>query len=177
MEQARGILLRRYRFSENSLVVVWFTDRFGKVKTAVRGATKPGGAFAGRLELFSDSEIAFKPSSGELHALREVVPVVTAPMPGGYDTMLAAAYFCELCDHCTEPMHPVPELHGLLTRAWGFLRKSPPTRRAVEHFEEELARILGILEPSVPPRHSLSALMWKLPETRARLLERLAESD
>ena len=176
MEQARGILLRRYRFSENSLVVVWFTDLHGKVKTAVRGATKPGGSFSGRLELFSESEIAFKVSTGELHALREVVPVTATPMPGDYDTLLAAAYFCELCDLCTEPMHPVPELHGLLVRAWGFLRKERPTRRAVEHFEQEMARILGILEPSVPARHSLAGLMRKLPESRQRLLERLSES-
>ena len=54
MQEARAILLRRYRFSENSLVVVWLTDTHGKVKTSVRSATKPGSPFAGRLELFTD---------------------------------------------------------------------------------------------------------------------------
>ena len=73
MEEARAILLRRYRFSENSLVVVWLTDRYGKVKTAVRGATKPGSPFTGRLELFTEAEIAFKsPKTGDLHSLSEV---------------------------------------------------------------------------------------------------------
>lgn len=173
MEQARAILLRRYRFSENSLVVVWLTDRFGKVKTSVRGATKPGGAFAGRLELFSHSEIAFKVSSGDLHILREVMPVTGDEIPSDYDTVLAAAYFSELCDLCTEPMHPVPELHGLLLRARGFLGKNRPSRRAVEHFEEEMARILGILDPSTTARHAFDGLVRRLPDSRARLLERL----
>jgi len=174
MEQARGILLRRYRFSENSLVVVWFTDLHGKVKTAVRGATKPGGSFAGRLELFSESEIAFKVSTGELHALREVVPVTATPMPGDYDTLLAAAYFCELCDLCTEPMHPVPEIFGLLERAWGFLRGNQPVKRAVEHFESELAKALGIHDPSIPAHRSLASVAHKLPENRSRLLAQIS---
>jgi len=176
METARAILLRRYRFSETGLVVVWITDRYGKVKTSARGGTKQGGAFAGRLELFSESEIAFKSSRGELQVLTEVVPLPLPVLPTGYDTMLAASYFSDLSDLCTEPMHPVPELHDLLSRAFGFLRKERPTPRAVEHFEEELARILGIREPSVPARHSLAGLIRRLPESRERLLERLGES-
>jgi len=173
METARAILLRRYRFSENSLIVVWITDRHGKVKTSVRGATKPGGLFSGRLELFSESEIAFKPSRGELHVLTEVAPLPVPALPASYLTMLAASYFSELCDLCTEPMHPLPELHDLLIRAFGFLRKEDPTHRAVEHFEEELARILGIRDPSVPAHYSLAGLLRRLPESRRQLLERI----
>jgi len=130
MEQARAILLRRYRYSENSLIVVWLTDRHGKVKTAVRGATKPGGSFAGRLELFTEADIAFKaPKSGDLHSLSEVSGDPAAALPTTYATVLAASYFAELCDRCTEPMHPVPELFSLLARAWGISEKRPPTQR------------------------------------------------
>lgn len=122
MEQSRAILLRRYRYSENSLVVVWLTEGHGKVKTAVRGATKPGGPFAGRLELFTEAEIAFKPQkSGDLHSLSEVAGDPASALPTTYATVLAASYFAELCDRCTEPMHPVPEMFSLLQRAWGCL--------------------------------------------------------
>jgi len=174
MEQARAILLRRYRYSENSLVVVWLTDRHGKVKTAVRGATKPGGAFAGRLELFTEADIAFKPQkSGDLHSLSEVSGDPASALPTTYATVLAASYFAELCDLATEPMHPVPEMFSLLQRAWTYLREKAPEQRGLLHFETELAKVLGIHDPSVTAYRSLGALLQRLPESRERVLTAL----
>lgn len=175
MDEASAILLRRYRFSENSLVVIWLTDRHGKVKTAVRGATKPGSSFTGRLELFTEAGITFRaPKSGDLYSLGEVVPSADAALPPTYATILAASYFAELCDLFTEPMHPEPEIFSLLRRAWGYLRQNAPDRRAVLHFEGELARVLGIHDPAIPPNRSLSAVAHKLPENRVRLFELLS---
>lgn len=176
MEEAHAILLRRYCFSENSLVVVWLTDRHGKVKTAVRSATKPGSPFSGRLELFTEAEIVFKaPKSGDLHSLSEVVVSGDAGLPATYVTMLSASYFAELSDLFTEPMHSVPEIFELLRRAWGFLREQKPSKRAVEHFESELAKALGIHNPTIPAHRSLASVAHKLPENRSRLMEQLAQ--
>jgi len=175
MEEARAILLRKHRYSENSLVVVWLTDRHGKVKTAVRGATRPGSPFSGRLELFTEADIAFKPpKSGDLHSLSEASPV-DVPIPADYSTLLAAAYFSELCDLFTETQHPVPEVFSLLRRAWGFLRSREPDIRAVEHFEVELARALGVHDPSLPAHRSLASVSHRLPANRALLLRRLSQ--
>jgi DNA repair protein RecO (recombination protein O) len=175
MNEARAILLRRYRFSENSLVVVWLTDRHGKVKTTVRSATKPGSPYAGRLELFTMAEISFKSQkSGDLHSLSEVVVCGDEALPATYDTILSASYFAELCDLFTEPMHPVPEIFGLLERAWGFLRCNQPAKRAVEHFESELAKALGIHDPSIPAHRSLASVAHKLPENRSRLMAQIS---
>lgn len=174
MEEARAILLRRYRFSENSLVVVWLTDRHGKVKTTARSVSKPRSPFAGRLELFTEAEIAFKaPKSGDLHTLSEVVLSGDPTLPSTYMTLLSASYFAELCDLFTEPMHPVPEMFSLLQRAWRFLRIEKPTKRAVEHFEKELARLLGIHDPATCAHHSLASVAHRLPENRFRLLDHL----
>ncbi len=177
MEEARAILLRRYRFSENSLLVVWLTDRHGKVKTGVRSAMKPGSPFAGRLELFTEAEISFKAprttKGSDLHSLCEVVVTRDRAIPSTYASILSASYFAELCDLFTETMHPVPEIFHLLQRAWGFLRTQAPTRRAVEHFEAELARVLGIYDPAIPAHHSLSAVAQKLPNNRMLLIAQL----
>jgi DNA repair protein RecO (recombination protein O) len=171
VNEARAILLRRYRFSENSLVVVWLTEGHGKVKTAVRSATKPGSPFAGRLELFTEAEIAFKaPKSGDLHSLSEVVVCMDEALPATYPTILAASYFVELCDLLTEPMHPVPEIFLLLRRAWGYLREKSPDRRGVEHFEAELAKVLGIHDPSLPAHRSLASVLSRMPESRERVM-------
>jgi DNA repair protein RecO (recombination protein O) len=177
MYEARAILLRGYRFSENSLVSIWLTDRHGKVKTAARNAIKPGSPFSGRLELFTEAEIVFKSPSksknGDLYALGEVTVSSDTALPATYLTLLTASYFAELCDLCTEPMHPVPELFALLQRAWGFLRREHSSRRAVEHFETQLARSLGIYDPAFPAHHSLAATVRRLPANRTRLLKHL----
>lgn len=176
MEEARAILLRRYRFSENSLVVVWLTDRHGKVKTTARGASKPGSPFAGRLELFTEAEIGFKAAkSGDLHVLSEVTRSDNPDLPATYITILAASYFAELCDLFTEPMHPVPEMFDLLKRAWGFLRVKSPSKRAIEHFESELTQLLGIHDPTLPAQYSLITMAHRLPENRIRLFGQLEE--
>ena len=178
MMVTRASLLRRYRFSENSLVVVWLTERHGKVKTAVRSATKQGSPFAGRLELFTKAEIAFKePRSGDLHVLNEVMVEGNHTLPATYTTILCASYFAELCDLFTEPMHAVPEIFFLLERAWGFLQQQAPSKRGLEHFETEMARHLGIHDPSIPAVHSLSSVAHKLPATRSRLMEHLLGSS
>lgn len=176
MEEARAILLRRYRFSENSLVVVWLTDRHGKVKTTARSVSKPGSSFAGRLELFTEAEIAFKPQkNGDLQSLSEVVMSDGSALPATYVTVLTASYFAELCDLFTEPMHPVPEMFGLLQRAWRFLRSEKPTTRAMTHFEKELAKLLGIHDPSIAAHLSLARVAHRLPENRSRLIDQLEE--
>jgi recombinational DNA repair protein (RecF pathway) len=121
------------------------------------------------------AEISFKPpKSGDLHSLHEVVVSVEEPLPATYATILSASYFAELCDLFTEPMHPVPEIFGLLERAWGFLRAKQPAKRAVEHFESELAKALGIHDPSIPAHRSLASVAHKLPENRSRLMAQFA---
>jgi len=178
MDQARAILLRRYRFSENSLVVVWLTDRHGKVKTTARNATKPGSPFAGRLELFTVAEIVFKaPKSGDLYSLLEVMVEADSALPATYDTILSASYFAELCDLFTEPMHPVPEIFDLVERAWGFLRLKKPSMKALDHFEVELAKVMGIYDPSIPPHRSLASVLHRLPDNRNRLLGQLSRKE
>ena len=73
METTAAILLRKTKFSETSLIVTWFTEAHGKIKTVAKGARQPKSKFAGGLDLFFDCEIQFARSrKSELHILREV---------------------------------------------------------------------------------------------------------
>jgi len=47
-------------------------------------------------------------------------------------------------------------------------------KRAVEHFELELAKALGIHDPSIPAYRSLASVAHKLPENRSRLLAQIS---
>lgn len=175
MHQTKALLLRRYRFSETSFVIVWLTQEYGKVKTTVRAAMKQGGGLAGRLELFSESDISFKlHQKNDLHALMEVMPSSSwKSFSPDYHTLLAVSYFSELCDLVLEPLHPVPEIFNLLRRAFLFLQQQAPTHRAIEHFEKELAKALGIYNPSQPAFVALQGLLRQLPRSREELFKRL----
>ena len=146
MESTGGILLRKRKFSDTSLIVSWCTESFGCVQTIAKGARRPKSPFAGKLDLFFEAEISIVRSrKSDLHTLTEVV--LKNPFPGirsNYLRTQTAAYFVELIEICTERDHREPELFGLLRRAFGYLDAKDATPRAVAHFETELARIAGV---------------------------------
>lgn len=173
MDKTDAILIRRFRFSETSLLCIWLTDSFGKVKTSARGALKPGGTFHGKLDLFYFAEIGFvKSRSGEIHTLREVS--LRAPFDGNggkYANLAVASYFAELCDLITEPMAPNDGLYDLLFRAVNYLGDHAPTYRAIMHFESELCRLLGILHDHTEPVQSLAQHAGRLPPGRKTAID------
>ncbi|HWL54746.1 MAG TPA: DNA repair protein RecO [Chthoniobacteraceae bacterium] len=173
METTPAILLRRTRFSETSLILTWLTRDLGKLKTMARGALRPKSSFAGMLDLFFEVEIGLLRSQrSEIHALREAA--LLTPHDGlrrDYRRVELAAYFAALLDAMIEPEHPTPELFALLQRALAWLEKESPTRRAMLHFENELARLSGLFfEESA--YHSLRESL-PFPKSRAALLEQL----
>jgi len=183
VESTPAILLRKTKLTETSLIVTWFTEAHGKLKTVAKGARRPKSPFAGRLDLFFSAEITLARSAkSELHSLREVV--VRDPRDGlrtSYERTRLAAYFVELVEMTTEPDHPVPEIHDLLRRALDHLAAKEPTRRALLHFERELSRLLGvtgIFNPDAEPAGAIARLTGgNLPPVRGKLLASLSATD
>ena len=147
-----------------------------------KGARRVKTPFAGKLDLFFETEISLVPSrKSTLHTLTEVV--VTNPFAGirqSYLRTQAAAYFVELIEICTERDHNEPELYSLLRRAFGYLDKNDPNLRAISHFETELARITGVhaatagsKKTGADPAFALGNLFGKLPLSRTPLLKTL----
>src|ERR1700712_7918 len=104
MESTTGILLRKRKLSDTSLIVSWCTSSLGCIQTVAKGARGPKSAFAGKLDLFYEAEIQIARSKrSNLHTLREVA--LRNPFGGiraSYLRMQAAAYFVELIEICTE---------------------------------------------------------------------------
>lgn len=178
-KQTSAILLKRYRLSETSLILLWLTQDYGKIKTTARGALKGQNPFSSCGELFGRATISFSVNKkSDLHFLKEAVPVPSFPqMPSTYSTLLCASYFAELCDLFTEPWAPVPEIFELLERAFLFLKKQPPTLRAVAHFEKSLAKALGIYVPEIIVDEALRTLVPSLPANREVLLKLLVKVE
>jgi len=180
VESSRAILLRRRKLSDTSLIVSWYAETLGRIDTVARGARRPKSPFAGKLDLFFAAEITIKRSRrSHLHTLTEVA--LQNPHPGIRENFLrtqTASYFVELIEIATEPEHSAPELFHLLGRAFGFLDSHDANRRAVRHFETELARLTGVHDGTPSrndPARALGALFGRLPRGRAALLKALAE--
>jgi DNA repair protein RecO (recombination protein O) len=172
---ARGILLRKRKLSDTSLIVSWCTDSLGVIQTVAHGARRPKSPFRGQLDLFFEAEMSIATSrKSNLHTLREVV--VANPFAGirtNHRRTQAASYFVELIEVCTETEHHEPELFRLLQRAFGYLDEQDADERAVMHFESELARITGVHGAKTKPAIALGHLFGKLPASRVALLKSL----
>ncbi len=175
VETTPAILIRKIRFGDTSLIVTWFTAAHGKLKTLAKGALRPKSRLAGTLDLFFDCEISFSRSAkSDLHSLRECA--LTDPRDGlrrEYPRLALASYFVELMDDLTELEHPAADLFDLLRRALSHLGEKPASRRALLHFESELARLLGIQNPDTSPIMALARACHRIPAAREGLLQSL----
>ena len=178
LETTPAILLRRTRFSDTSLIITWFTLSHGKLKTIAKGALRPKSRFSGSLDLFYACEISFSRSAkSDLHTLREASVLESREqLRRDYARVSLAAYFVELMDLATEPDQAAPELYDLLVRAFGHLDLRAASRKALLHFESELARFLGVQNPGITPIMAIGRTYHQIPASRGNLLHTLPES-
>jgi DNA repair protein RecO (recombination protein O) len=176
MEHCHGTLIRLTKLTDTSWIVHWFTAGHGLIKTVAKGARSPKSPFAGKLDLFFDAEITWaKARGGELHGLREVsVTGTREPIRGDYNAMLLSGYCCRLLELAVERDHPEPEISDLLRRALDHVAAKGASIRALQHFEQELARNLGIAQERRQAAPALKEALGGLPPQRAQLLERLS---
>lgn len=179
VQATQGTIIRLTRLTDTSLIVHWFTDGHGLIKTVAKGARRPKSPFAGQIDLFFTGEITYQPARrGELHALREVfIRHWREGLRKNYCATLLAAYCCQLLESAVEPDHPEPELHHLLQRALDHIAVCEPSLRALRHFERELARLLGVSHHLQPADLSLHHALGALPASRGELLERLSPTS
>ncbi|PYK93686.1 MAG: DNA repair protein RecO [Verrucomicrobia bacterium] len=172
----RGILLRKRKLSDTSLIVSWCTDSLGIIQTVARGARRPKSPLRGRLDLFFEAELSIaKSRKSNLHTLCEVVVLnAFAGIRTDHRRTQAASYFVELIEVCTEIEHHEPEIFHLLERAFGYLDRHDPDQRAITHFETELARVTGVHGAKPNAATALGHLFGRLPSSRPTLLKLLA---
>jgi DNA repair protein RecO (recombination protein O) len=175
-ELLNGVLLRRIRYSDTSLILTWFTDLHGKIKAIAKGALRQKSPFAGKLDLFFHCDLLLSFSrKTELHLLREVsIKTTFERIRTNYLKTATASYFVELLEEVTELDHPAPEIYRLLLRALGYLDRQSPDTRGVLFFESELCKCLGLYSPDMhSAAEKLVEAYGQLPKARATLLSQL----
>lgn len=176
MHPTAAIVIRLTRLTETSLIVHWFTEAHGLVKTVAKGARRSKSPFSGQIDLFFGGEITFsRVRQGDLHSLREVaIRDWREGLRLHYNSTLLAAYCCQLMESAVEPEHSEPGFYDLLKRALDHLGSTPPSLRALRHFESELARLLGVFHHQYQAEVSLRDALGTLPSSRKELIERLS---
>ncbi len=173
MEKNTANLIRRIPLTETSLIIHWCSDTQGLVKTVAKGARRPKSRFAGKLDLFFRCEIEIVRSrKSDLHILADLsILKLRTGIRKTYLQTLAAAYFVKLIERVVEPATPIPDIADLLQRALEYLDQNQPDQTAVLHFEKELARCLGIAQPSRAAASSIAHTFGQLPAQREELLD------
>lgn len=169
--KCHGTVIRRHPLTETSLIVVWCTAEHGIIRAVAKGARRPKSPFAGKLDLFFETEFEIAASKkSDLHVLRDlVVSDPRLPLRDSYPQTLAATYFVQLLDLVAEPETPIAPLYDLLSRGLDYLGNNQPNLRALLHYEKELAKALGIHDPDSPAAQTLAGLYHRLPKSRAEL--------
>lgn len=146
IENASGIVLRKRRLTETSLIIHWLSPQAGRLATVAKGALRPNSVFRGKLDLFYEADFSFTRSRrSDLHALREVAVRQFHP---GLRRELAcleqASYAAELIECATETETPLTEVFDCF-RGWLLaLPARTPAPDPVLRFELQLLEILGL---------------------------------
>jgi DNA repair protein RecO (recombination protein O) len=156
--------------------VHWCSREHGFIRTVAKGARRPASGFAGKLDLFYTADLLWLPAKkSDLHTLKEVeVTDFRLGVQSSWLRVLCASYFVKLLESVAEADTPVESLYDLLRRALDYLTSHDPTRKAVLHFERELAHDLGVQgdEPTSPIA-ALRQMLHRVPEQRATLWDQL----
>ena len=174
-----GTIIGRIPLTETSLIVKWCTADRGIIKTVAKGARRPKSPFAGKLDLFYQSEIEVHPArSGDLHILKDLASIKTRfGLRRSYLETLGASYFVKLIERVAEPETPIPELDDLLNRGLDYLDQTDIDLRAMLHFEKQLVGFLGIEDGQHPPEYLLQDHFGGLPKQREELIARLEKKS
>lgn len=175
MQSGQGIILRLTKLSDTSLIVTWCVDGLGIVKTVAKGARRTKSSFAGKLDLFYSADIDWVESrKSDLHTLREVhVVEYHDALRKEYRDVLVAGYFTSLIESVMESGHSDENAYDLLKRALVYLNEKEATLKALEHFENELAKMTGVWDGKRKARYALEEAFGRLPQMRSECIDLL----
>lgn len=175
MESGKGTVIRLTKLTDSSLIVHWMTEEAGLIKTVAKGARRKNSGFAGRLDLFLEADIEWvRRKRAELHFLSEVsVTDYRESLRKSYRDSLVAGYFGQLLELVLESDHVESEIFDLLKRGLNHLCKEGASRRAMLHFEKEVARILGLGKGA---HIGILQVYGKLPKSRDHCLDLLPQT-
>lgn len=180
MEKDIGTILQLHPLGEHGLIVCWCTAAGGIVRTAARNARKPGSELSGRLDLFHECELLYRPAAkgSDLHALSSAELVnPRLALRNNLTRLRLCSYMARLMLTSVENESGDPAWHTLISGAFDYVANHEPSIAILHHFEKRLATLHGIYSPEQTAHHCLQRHFQHLPAGRAALLEALKKSQ
>lgn len=145
--QVEALVLRVFRMSESSKVVILFTRDHGKVRVVAKGARRPKSKFGASLEPMTWGRyVYYQRDNRDLQTLSEGDIVHSfEPVKQHYGRLAAGSVVCELLDHMTEEEDRNPLLfrYALDTLQWIGMIEPPALDLPVWYFQIKAAGELG----------------------------------
>ena len=143
--KAEGIILRRIKYSETSLIVTLYTKEYGKVSLIAKGARNPKSKFVGSLEPATYVSIVYyHKDSRDLQMLSEVDPMRSNSSIISSIRKVAVAFaMLNLIDKAVSESESNEGLFDLLNESLLVLNDSESDLLILWYFEINLLRQIG----------------------------------
>ena len=114
----KGVVLRTYRLGEADKIIVFLTERHGKVRAVAKGIRKTTSKFGGRLEPLTQVDLLLWQGRSDLDIVNQVEVVhAFRPIREDLERMPRGIALLEVTDQMAQERHPDPRLYAMLVGA------------------------------------------------------------
>lgn len=141
-----AIVLRRYPYTETSMVVTWLTPDAGRLNTLIKGAFRPKSPFLGQVDLFYTCELLYYGRNSDgLLVTREVTPIkVRSRLRQNWRACAIASYLSSLVSRATPPNATLGAVYAWLENALDDLSGNGVTPEMLFREELQFLYLLGL---------------------------------
>jgi DNA repair protein RecO (recombination protein O) len=118
----KGVVLRTYRLGEADRIVVFLTERHGKVRAVAKGVRKTTSKFGARLEPLTQVDLLLWQGRSDLDIVNQVEVLASfRPIREDLERLPSGMALLEVTDQMAQERHPDPRLYTMLVGALGAL--------------------------------------------------------
>ena len=114
----KGVVLRTYRLGEADRIVVFLTERHGKVRAVAKGVRKTTSKFGARLEPLTHVDLLLWQGRGDLDIVNQVEVLDSfRAVREDLERLPSGMALLEVTDQIAQERHPDPRLYTMLVGA------------------------------------------------------------
>jgi DNA repair protein RecO (recombination protein O) len=118
----KGVVLRTYRLGEADRIVVFLTERHGKVRAVAKGVRKTTSKFGARLEPLTHVDLLLWQGRSDLDIVNQVEVLGSfRAVREDLERLPSGMALLEVTDHIAQERHPDPRLYTMLVGALSTL--------------------------------------------------------
>ena len=127
----RGVVLRTYRLGEADKIIVFLTERHGKVRAVAKGVRRTNSKFGARLEPLTHVDLLLWQGRSDLDIVNQVEVLDSfRPVREDLGRMPRGMALLEVSDQMAQERHPDPRLYSMLVGALAALCRPALRSRA-----------------------------------------------